>query len=222
MDAADRRQTLQSYVDVAILRDIVERHSIANPTLVRYLIRTLIASAGSKFSVNKFYNDLRSQGLEVSKNTIHAYLEHVEDAFLAFLVPIHTESVRKRNVNPRKVYVADPGLVRAFSLQSENRGARFENVVYIDLRRRRCAVAYHVTRSGFEVDFVARFPDGRSRVYQVASDVGDAATLEREERALREGSDELGIDGMLVTPANYYSEFLAGSPSPDGPERPDG
>lgn len=208
MRSDDRRRTLQSYVDVAILRDIVERHAIGNVSLIRYLIKTLITSAGARFSVNKFHKDVRSQGIEAGKNTVHTYLAYVEDAFLAFLVPLHTDSVRKRNVNPRKVYVVDPGLVRAFSFPAHDLGPRFENLVYLDLRRRGCEIGYYITRSGFEVDFVARAPDGRTRLYQAAYEASDPAVRERELRALDEAREELGLEGMLVTTENYVSEFL--------------
>jgi predicted AAA+ superfamily ATPase len=208
MPPAVRIQTLQNYLDVVILRDIVERHSITNVSLIRYLIKTLICTAGGRFTVNKFFNDLKSQGVRVAKNTLHDYLEYVEDAFLAFLVPIHTESMRKRHVNPRKVYAVDPGLVRAFSLRTENLGPRFENLVYNDLRRRGCEITYHMTRSGYEVDFVARYPDGREALYQVTVDPTDEKTGHREERALEEARQELGIEGALITPESYVSDFL--------------
>jgi hypothetical protein len=210
-----RREILRNYVDVVILRDIVERHGVSNVALVRYLIRTLLATAGSLFTVNKFFRDLKSQGIAVAKGTIHEFLAYVEDAFLAFLVPIAADSIRKRQVNPRKVYAVDPGLVRVFTFQTENRGALFENLLHCDLRRFGCELAYHLTRSGREVDFVATFPDGRRRLYQAAFDVSEASTLRREELALEEAKQELGLEGCLVTVENYLTDFLpeiAGTP----------
>jgi len=208
MQPAERIQTLQNYVDVVILRDIVERHGVGNVALVRYLIRTLLATAGSRFTVNKLFNDLKSQGIRVAKNTLHEYLGYVEEAFLAFLVPIAARSIRKRQVNPRKVYAVDPGLVHAFSFGSEDRGPLFENLIYTDLRRRGCEVGYHITRSGREVDFIATFPDGRARLYQVTYDVSSESARRREEDALDEARKELGVEGRLVTAENYASEFL--------------
>jgi hypothetical protein len=205
----ERIQTLQGYVNVVILRDLVERHGIANVALVRHLLRTLISTAGGRFTVNKFYNDSRSQGLRVAKNTLHDYLEMIEDAFLTFLVPIHTLSARKRNVNPRKVYAVDPGLVGAYTLRRDNFGPLFENLVYNDLRRRGCRLAYHLTRSGREVDFVAQYPDGRVRLYQATHDITEEATRQREQAALDEACAELGAEGMLVTPESYVEGFLA-------------
>ncbi len=48
-----------------------------------------------------------------TKNTLHAYLAHLEDAFLVRAVPIATDSERRRMVNPRKAYPIDPGLIPA-------------------------------------------------------------------------------------------------------------
>ena len=208
MQPRERIQMLQDYVHVVILRDIVERHSIANVSLIRYLIRTLMTSAGGRFTVNKFFNDLKSQGIPVAKNTLHDFLGYIEDAFLAFLIPIHSRSARKRQVNPRKVYAVDPGLAHAFALKAENFGPLFENQVYVDLRRRGCEVAYHLTRSGAEVDFVASYPGGRTKLYQAAFDISDRATRERELAALEEARKELGVEGMLITPETYISDFL--------------
>ncbi len=125
-------------------------------------------------------------------------------------------------MNPRKVYAADPGLVQVFSFRSGNFGPLFENLIYTDLRRSGCEIAYHITRNGNEVDFVARFPDGRARMYQAAFDISDAATLEREKRALREAQEELAIGGKLVTQENYFAEFLQEIRAPVQPSREDG
>ncbi|MGH9840571.1 MAG: hypothetical protein ACREEM_17475 [Blastocatellia bacterium] len=60
-------------------------------------------------------NDLRSQGVTVAKDTLHALLAHLEDAFLVRLAPIATGSERQRQSNPRKVYPVDAGLIAALT-----------------------------------------------------------------------------------------------------------
>lgn len=54
----------------------------------------------------------------------------------------------------------------------------------IELERRGCEVAYVRTREGYEVDFLARDPAGEWSLLQVCADLADAATREREVRAL--------------------------------------
>ena len=42
-------------VDVAMLRDVVERHGVSNVTGLRWLVRHLLGNAASRFSVEKLY-----------------------------------------------------------------------------------------------------------------------------------------------------------------------
>lgn len=107
---------LQDYVNVVVMRDIVERYDITNVTLIRYMIKSLFKSIASPFTVNKFYNDLKSQGISASKNTIYEYLQYIEDAYVLFAVPTFTESIRKLQVNPKKIYSIDMGLINAYVL----------------------------------------------------------------------------------------------------------
>jgi len=82
----DRRDLLRSYVDVAILRDVIERHAVSNPVPLRWLQRHLLASPATPFSVQKLYDALRSQGIGVGKDTLHAFLSYLEDSFLIRVV----------------------------------------------------------------------------------------------------------------------------------------
>lgn len=187
LDPSTRRRLLRDYVDVAMLRDVMERHGITNVTALRWLVRHLLGNAATTFSVEKFYRDLKSQGLRVSKDTVHALLAYVEDAFLVRMVWIEAGSERQRMVNPRKIYPADPGLIPVFDRTGRaNVGHALETAVLIELERRRAEVTYVRTPSGYEVDFLARFPDGSVELLQVCADASDSAVAGREIRALEE------------------------------------
>lgn len=201
LDALDRNRILQDYVDVVIFRDIIERHNISNIFLIKYLIKTLIRQSGSPFSVNKFFNDLKSQGISVSKMTIHDYLSYIEDAYLVFAVPLYSESIRKTQTNPRKIYTIDSGLIYAYSSSATaNLGHLFENLVYIELRRRGYEVYYYLTQDRYEIDFLAKDKQNKFHLYQVVWDVSDPDTMHRETRALKAAEEELKIKGELITP----------------------
>ena len=206
LNSTKRTQILQDYVSVVIFRDIVERHKITNLALIRYMIRTLTKNVGCGFSVNKLFNDLKSQGFAVSKTTIHDYLEYIEDAYLTFTVPLYTESVRKTQTNLRKLYVVDTGLANAYSMSfSKNLGHYFENLVYLDLKRTGHEIYYYLTKTRREVDFFARDRLGTWHLYQVCWNIEEAQTLDREATALREAERELGIQGELITPDVYLT-----------------
>lgn len=201
-----QRRILQDYVNVVITRDIIERHGITNVTLIRYMIKTLLKNVASPFSVNKFHNDLKSQHITASKNTIYDYLQHIEDAYLLFMVPIYTESLRKTQTQPKKVYAVDPGLIQAYTLSlSPNYGHYFENLMYLDLRRRNHQIFYYHTQEGYEIDFLSKDPEGKMHLWQVVWDIQNKETLERELRALHAAEKELGIKGTLITPESYFS-----------------
>lgn len=202
LDTLDRNRILQDYVDVVIFRDIIERHKVVNTPLIKYLIKTLIKQAGSTFSVNKFFNDLKSQGMNVSKMTIYDYLSYLEDAYLVFSVPLYSESIRKSQINPKKIYIIDPGLINAYvSHSSSNIGHLFENLVYIELKRRGFEVYYYLTeKDRYEVDFLVKDSNHNWHLYQVAWDVTDPDTYAREKRALELAERELKIKGEIITP----------------------
>ncbi len=187
--ARDRLALLRGYVDTCLLRDVIERHGVSQPVALRWLIRHLLGNPAGSFSINKFSNDLRAQGIPVSKNTLHDLLSYLEDAFLIRLVSVDTESERRRMVNPRKVYPVDPGLIPVFDRSGKaNLGHALENAVLIELERRGAEVRYVRTGSGFEVDFSARLPDGRQELIQVCADLTDPPTRDREIRALVEAA----------------------------------
>lgn len=193
VDGDTARQILRSYVDVVILRDVIERHGVSNTVALRALIRHLMAAPATRFSVYKFYNTLKSQGVACTKNDLYAFLDHLGDAFLVYWAPIHSRSQRVRQVNPRKIYAVDTGLLQAMSLcLTEDRGAHLENVVYMHLRRQGWQPEYYVTGSGGEVDFVVRSdPKSPAQLIQVCWSLEDSRVRKRELGVLREAMGEL-------------------------------
>lgn len=202
-----RQKTLQEYVDIATYRDIIERHQIKNPWAVKYMLMSMLHNVGKSFSVNKIYNDMKSQGISIGKELLYEYVEHIEDAYLAFPVSLYDKSIRKIQSNPKKIYAIDPGIIRAVTMNYENDlGRLFENIIYIELRRLDCHVDYYLTHDRHEVDFLVSTAKGYRKLFQVAWDVENPKTLEREQRALQAAIQELNIDGELIT-LNSYLQY---------------
>lgn len=202
-DPETRVRVLQDYVEIVVFRDIVERHNVSNIQLIKYVIKTVLYSAGKMLSVNKLYNDIKSQGIKVGKSTLYEYLEYIEDCYLCFSVPVYSDSLRVVQSNPKKMYAVDTGLIKAFTLKVEDYGSLFENVVYIALRRRGYKIYYYLTIERYEVDFLVKDISGKMKLYQVCYNIKDKDTLAREERALNAAMKELNVDGEIVTPVNF-------------------
>lgn len=197
LDEALRVRVLQDYLDVAILRDLIERHAISNAIALRRFVRQLMNSPASLVSLHKIHADLKSQGLHVAKDSVHAWFDHLEDAFVFFGVPIHTASERVRQSNPRKTYAIDPGMVTACARRgSADTGHLLETVAFLELRRKTNELTYVRTRSGHEVDF---FHPSLGLV-QVCASLDDPATRAREVDGLRQAMSELGEKrGLILT-----------------------
>ena len=99
-----RQKVLQEYIDVVIYRDVIERYNIQHPRIIKYMMLTMIQNIGKPFSINKFYNDLKSQGYAIGKDSVYEYVDHIEDAYMAFLVPLYTTSLRKAQTTSKKIY----------------------------------------------------------------------------------------------------------------------
>ncbi|MBW2011837.1 MAG: ATP-binding protein, partial [Deltaproteobacteria bacterium] len=197
-----RIEILQGYIDSVLLKDIIERHNISNIQVLKYLVRHIMNSSGEKFSINKFYNTLKSMSIKCSKNTLYEYLDHLADAFLFYRIPIHSRSEKARMVNPVKIYSIDTGLLNAMTFRnSSDNGPLLENMVFMHLRRKGYDVEYVNTRQGYETDFFARHKRSRkAQLIQVSWDISVKKTFKREVRGLTVAMEELSIpSGTIVT-----------------------
>ena len=186
IDIRDRLPLLKGYVDLMLLRDVIERHRVTNVEALRRLQRHLLATPAGPFSVSKFHRDLRSQGLPVAEETLHLLLHHLDDAFMVRVVGMHTASERQRMRNPRKAYPVDPGLIPVFQRAGrENRGRSLETAVLIELERRGYAAGWVRVDDDLEVDFFAEHHVADDLLVQVSLATEADATWERELRSLQ-------------------------------------
>jgi uncharacterized protein len=193
----NRKRVLSEYVDVTLVRDVIERHEVSNVHALRRFVAQLLRLFGRKISVNKIAADFASQGVNVSKNTLYDYQAYLEDAYFFFFIPIFSVSPRKQQVNPKKGYAIDPALVRANSLGGANdHGLHLENLVYIELRRRGLSPTYFVSKRGSEVDFVVQHET-----------IADAEAREREVRAIEDAKSE-HPDATFTVLTAYEAETI--------------
>lgn len=180
--------------DDVLHRDIATRYRIMEVRALKELAFFLLSNPSSLISLNKLKERL---GLG-SVNTVKSYVEYLENSWLFFTVNVYDFSVKRQQVAPKKVYSIDTGLVKAVGFSfSPNTGRLMENLVFLALRRRTREVYYYTTAAGFEVDFY--LPETRL-LLQVAQDLGQPATREREVRALTDAMRSLGLsDGLILT-----------------------
>lgn len=191
-------KTLQEYIDLITYRDIIERHRITNTFLLKRLMKFCFTNISTHVSINKLYNDFKSEGLNISRNTLYEYISHLEDAFALFTVPLYAKSARKQWRNPRKIYSVDVGFKTAMDYPfSIDIGRIFENIVFLELRRKTEKIYY--VKEKYEVDFYY-ISGGKEHLLNVSYDLESPATKEREIRGLVEAMEKLSIkEGRIIT-----------------------
>ena len=88
-----RDKLLQTYYNAMLFRDMVERHGISNIGVLRYFIKRIMNNVTKPTSINSIYNDIRSQGLKVSKDELYKWIDYLCDSFMFIRVPRYTKSL---------------------------------------------------------------------------------------------------------------------------------
>ena len=199
-------RTLKEYLDMIIYKDIVERYRVTNLFVIRYLMHYLIRNMANLVSPGKLFNDLKSQGLKISKNTVYNYISFMEEAFALFFIPVWTSSLRKEWRNPKKVYVIDHAIKKVLDTK-EDIGRVYENITFMHLRRRFARVNYFKRRQ--EVDF---FIENASPplLLNVCYDFSAHETKTREVRGLINAMGILKIDKAFLLTADTTEEIKVG------------
>jgi uncharacterized protein len=202
MDPGLRVEVLQGYIDSVLLKDVVERHKVGNILALKHLVRHIMHASGGQFSVNRFFNSMKSIGVKCTKNSLYEYLDHLADAFLFYKVPIHSRSEKARQIHPAKIYAIDTGLLNATTFRnSNNYGQLLETMTFMRLRREGFDMEYVIAKDGRETDFLARHrTTGETQLIQVCWDMADKKTFARELQGLKSAMAECAIPtGTIVT-----------------------
>ncbi len=191
-----KHKMLKEYLDMLIYKDLVERYHIQNIALLRYLVKYCFTNIATFLNPKKVFNDLKSQGVQLSKDTLYNYLNYLEDAFAIFTVPVHSRSVKEQARNPKKLYGIDVGLKKIVSIAAD-KGNLIENIVFLELKRRHEEITY--LKNDQEVDFFVTTRD-HYQLINVSYKIDDPTTLQRELRGLQNAMKEHDIAiSYLVT-----------------------
>lgn len=188
----------QSYFEVMIYRDIIERYKIASITSLKIFIKKCMANTSNKLSINKLFNELKSQGVKTSKDTLYLFTEYVQDCYLLFLVNKYSESLSIQSVSDKKIYCIDNGLANAVSFKfSEDRGRMLENLVFLEMKRRGEEVYYYSNK--VECDFVVSRKNKIVQAVQVTKAL-HSGNIEREIAGVSEAIKVFDLEcGLILT-----------------------
>jgi len=198
-DAFVRSKVLQGYFDVMLYRDLIERFNITNIPGLKYFIKRIFENITSPVSVNRLYNELKSQGYRIGKNYLYEFLESAEAVYLFLTVKKCSESVLKQELGEKKVYVIDNGLLNSVTFKfSKDYGKLLENLVFLEFIKRGENLCFYKNKK--ECDFVTFEGSSIKEIIQVSYSLSDLTTRTREIEGLISAFERFGIkEGRIVT-----------------------
>ena len=196
----EKYKILQSYFNTMLFRDLMEHYHInASPSVVRYFLKRVMNNLTKPTSVNNIYNDLKSQGLKVSKDSLYLWLDYTCNIFMFRKVEKYERSMVKKRSSPAKYYVADIALRNAVLLpESEDAGKALENIVYLNLERslgEEDRIFYF--NESKECDFVVQRGERISELIQVCWALDDN-NVDREVDGLLAAHSAIGCDQCRI------------------------
>ena len=195
----NKRVYVQSLIEAIVTKDIQKRFKVRNVDTLRKITHHLINNICQEIN----YDEI-SKLLNITDNTVRKYVDYLRQAFLIQLLTKYSYKSKER-IRNAKSYIIDPGLQnnRDNAFASENIGWRLENIVYIELLRR-CSnnfldIYYYKANSrSKEVDFVVCNQNKTVELIQVAYDIDNVKTYNREVSSLINASTQLHCDNLSL------------------------
>lgn len=180
---------LDGIYNTVVLKDVIKRNSVKDITLLENILKTVLSSIGSLVSPSSISKMLKSEGKNISNETIERYLEMFCNAFILNKAVRYDIKGKAYLKTLNKYYVEDLGLRNSvLGYRQIEFTHALENVVYLELISR----GYKVDigkNANTEIDFIARKND-RIEYYQVSYSVNASSeTLERELRPFENIAD---------------------------------
>ena len=205
----DKERILKEYVDMVLFRDFVERHSLKNISIARFLMNHFLQNYSKEFSINSIAKKIRSSGVKFGINTLYDYVDKIEDTVFIFFLHRYSNKVHLRESWPRKVYICDPSLSKIVRI-SEDYGKQMENLVFLELLRKRNLHPvwdfYYYRERDYEVDFIVKEGERVKECIQVTYASGKDEIERREIKALEKAGEELRCEKKTVITWDYEEE----------------
>ncbi len=187
-----------------LYRDIVARYSIKRQKILKELVAMLVTNISSLFT----YNSLK-ESLKLSNSiTVKEYISYLNNSYLFFELNRFDYSAKKQLNSPKKIYAIDPALHQLMGLSfSENKGRVLENLVFLELKRRKKEI-YYFAKTG-ECDFIVKERGRITEAIQACYSL-EQPNREREINGLLEAMESLKLDKGLILTHEQEEEIKTG------------
>ena len=181
---------LEAIYTTIITKDITQRHQINDKRAFANMVKFVASNIGNALSPGNISKTLKQDGQNIHHTTVEKYLDYLVESFVFYKVNRFDLKGKKQLATQEKYYLVDAGLLNILAGKERitDRGHILENIVYLELLRRGNKV-WTGTARNTEVDFVCKTPTGEIEYYQVAWQMVNESTVEREFGSLEKISD---------------------------------
>jgi predicted AAA+ superfamily ATPase len=188
-----QKELLLNYFDDFIYKDIASRYEV-NLIKLKDLGLYLATNSTKLFSYRKI-----ATALGLHPNTVTDYISYFKEIFLFKELHKFDFSLQVQLSHKKKIYAMDTGLASAVSFRfSSDMGRILENLVYIELVRRKKEIYFHKLKK--ECDFLIKQDLDIVQAIQVTLSLGDPDTKKREIAGLIEAMSTHHLNqGLILT-----------------------
>lgn len=186
-------EILDAYFKDILYRDIVARFRLSQVDELKQMGLYFCANTSKLFS----YSTLQKVSGVKSLSTVKDYLSYYAQSYLFFYLSKFDYSVKKQILNPKKVYSIDQGFINRIGFNfTENKGRVLENIVFLELLRRKKEVYYYSSKG--ECDFVVKEALIITQAIQVCYFL-NKENFDRETAGLLQAMNEFNLPkGLLI------------------------
>jgi uncharacterized protein len=181
---------LEALYATIIEKDITQRHKINDKRAFGNVVKFLASNIGSQVSPGNISESLKADNQSIHHATVEKFIGYLVESFVFYCVNRFDIKGRKQLATQEKYYLVDLGFLNVLvgRERNANRGHILENVVYLELLRRGYKIWIGALRKG-EIDFTVKNRNGEIEYYQVAWEITNTETAEREYRPLESVKD---------------------------------
>ncbi len=129
---------LNDIKEVVLKKDVINRNNIKDVVFLDNLIKYMSTCIGNLTTPNSISEFMKKNGSNITNETVDSYLKMIENAYFIYRVPRYELKGRQLLKTQGKYYFVDNGLKNVISgLSSYDTGSSYENLVYIELLRKR-------------------------------------------------------------------------------------
>ncbi len=198
----DKKMVISIYNDI-IQKDIINRYKIRKINDFKNLSRYIISNYSNEFSYSKLGNYF-----DIDIHTVIKYVNYLENSYLIFIIHKFSFKVKEQYKTSFKIYLIDTSVpdLNGF-LPTKSSGNRIENIVFIELLRRRSnnfnnMEIFYYKNNNYEVDFLLYENNTVKQLINVTY-VSDYESVNRREiNSLLNAGKELNCSNLILITMN--------------------